>query len=298
MTRVAVSILLLVALVAPVAPAAAQRSSRPMLAFEREIQGSDEQDVRWPVALASGPDGELAVADAHGARLLLFRSSGPSWSLASTVELPSTPVGLAWDGGRYLVSLRGGSGLMALGGEGAALRPVELPGAVEPGGLASRPGGGAVLYDYAGRRVLQLSSAGEVVSEAAVEGRVTAVAGTTGGGFFTAVGERGEIRRHAPDGSVRETWTVRSATPVPAWPAALAVAAGGEVWVADRHNGRILLYRTDGELVGVGSRSGWEPGMIRFPAALDLLPEGRIAVADQGNGRIQIFRRVEGGSER
>lgn len=183
---------------------------------------------------------------------------------------------------------------MAVEGEPPGARALSLPSGTVPGPVGPRLDGGVVVYDEAGHRVLHLSARGELVSQAPVEGEVTAVAGGAGGAFLTAVGPTGQIRRHADDGSVQESWTVPSETVIPAWPAALAVTAGGEAAVIDRHNGRILLFRSDGQLAGVGSRAGWEPGLLRFPAGAALLPDGRVAVADQGNGRIQIFRRVGG----
>lgn len=298
MTRATVSTLLLAALLVPVAPGGAQLPSRAVLVFEREIQGTEEHDVRWPVALASGRADELAVADAHEPRLLLFRRSGASWSLAASADLPAAPVGIAWDGARYLVSLRGDRGLMAVDGEALVLRSVGLPAGTVPGPMGPWLGGGVVLYDEAGHRVLALAAGGEVVSSAPVEGEVTAVTGAAGGAFYTAVGPTSEVRRHGADGSIQESWTVPSEGGVPAWPAGLAVTIGGETLVADRHGHRILLFRSDGQLAGFGSRSGWEPGLIRFPAGLAVVPDGRVAVADQGNGRIQIFRRVGEGSGR
>lgn len=295
MTRATVSTLLLVTLLGSPAPAGAQLPSRAVLVFEREIQGTEEQDVRWPVAVASGRADEIAVADAHDPRLLLFRHSGQSWALAAAVGLPAAPVGLAWDGERYVVSLRGGRGLTAVEGDPPAAHALRLPAGTVAGPVGPRLGGGVVVYDEAGHRVLHLSAGGELVSEAPVAGEVTAVAGAAGGAFLTAMGPTGEIRRHAADGSVQESWSVPSETAVPAWPAAFAVTAGGEAVVTDRHNDRILLFRSDGQLVGFGSRSGWEPGLLRFPAGVALLPDGRVAVADQGNGRIQIFRRIGGG---
>lgn len=298
MTRATLSTLLLVALLAPAAPGRAQLPSRALLDLEREIQGTDEHDVRWPVAIAAGEDDQLAVADAHEPRLLLFQRAGASWSLVAAVGLPAAPVGLAWDGVRFLVALRGQASLMAAEGEELALRSVPLPRGTVPGPMGPRSGSGVVLYDEAGHRVLQISTGGEVVSQAPAPGEVTAVTGTAGGGFLTAIGPEAEIRRHAADGTIREAWEVPSDGVVPAWPAALAVTGGGESVVADRHNDRILLFRSDGQLAGSGSRSGWEPGLIRFPSSVALLPDGRVAVADQGNGRIQIFRRVgSGGAE-
>lgn len=294
MTR-GLSTLLLVVQIGTAVPGSAQLPSRALLVFEGEIQGTEEQDVRWPVALASGHADELAVADAHQPRLLLFRRSGASWGLAAVAALPAAPVGLAWDGERYVVSLRGDRGLMTAEGEALALRPLPLPAGTVPGPVGPRPEGGVVLYDEAGHRVVQLSPGGEVVAQVPVEGEVTAVAGTAGGGFFAVVVRTGQVRRYGADGSLQDSWSVPAESglpPRPPWPVALAVTAGGEALVADRHNDRIVLFRSDGQTAGFGSRSGWEPGLIRFPAGVALLPDGRVAVADQGNGRIQIFRRL------
>ena len=81
--------------------------------------------------------------------------------------------------------------------------------------------------------------------------------------------------------------------PAPAWPVGLIVEDNGEIVVADRHGGRILVLDTSGRWIGSGSRRGWEPGLLRFPSDIARLPDGRIVVADQGNGRIQLLRRLE-----
>ena len=297
---------LLVALAVRSAPATAQLPGQPVLAFEQEIRGTEEQDVRWPVAVASGHENEVAVADARGSRLLVFRQTetgrGGSWSLVAAAGLPATPAGLAWDGARYVVSLRGQNHLLAAEGDRLALRNVPLPDGVLAGVLAGRPGGGLLVYDLAGHRVLRLDAAGRPasgeVAEARVDGRVTALAAAAGGGFYSAVAESATVRRHKADGTVEASWTVPSETPTPAWPSGLAVGPDGDVFVVDRHNGRVLVFQVGGSLVGFGSRPGWEPGLIRFPSGLALLPDGRVAVADQGNGRVQIFRRVREGGGR
>jgi DNA-binding beta-propeller fold protein YncE len=80
--------------------------------------------------------------------------------------------------------------------------------------------------------------------------------------------------------------------PVPAWPSGLAVAPGGTVYVADRHGHRLLVLDAAGRPTGVGSRKGWEEGLVLFPAGLALLPDGTLLVADEGNGRVQAFAPV------
>ena len=46
----------------------------------------------------------------------------------------------------------------------------------------------------------------------------------------------------------------------------------------------------------VGSRKGWEPGLLLFPAGIARLPGGLVVVADEGNGRAQLFRRSAPGT--
>jgi len=40
----------------------------------------------------------------------------------------------------------------------------------------------------------------------------------------------------------------------------------------------------------LGSRRGWDPGLLNKPAGLAWIPAGGLLVADLGNGRAQTFR--------
>jgi len=76
------------------------------------------------------------------------------------------------------------------------------------------------------------------------------------------------------------------------------VTPGGEVLVADRHNGRLLVLDATGRPLGQGSRRGFDPGLLRFPSGIALLPDGGIVVTDEGNGRVELFRRIQPGQGR
>lgn len=272
------------------APGAVARPSSWAFVFEEVLRGSEDREVRWPVAVAAASADQVAVADAFGARLLLFRRLGAGWQAARRLDLPAAPVDLVRDGERYVVSLRGTGGLLALEGNDLLQRRLPLPEGVVPGALASVPGGGLLVHDRAGGRLLRLASDGRVLGEVSGAGRVTGLAATTGG-VLAAFGDEGVLRRYDAAGRLEATWPVPTDGPVPPWPAGLAVTAGGQALVADRHNGRVVVLDPAGRPVGFGSRQGWDPGLLRFPADLALLPDGRIAVADQGNGRVQLFRR-------
>ncbi len=273
-------------------PAAAQVGPPRVLAFQDVLKGNDETSLRWPVAVAAASDDEVAVADAFGPRVVRFRRVGVSWQLDRAVSLGGAPVGLAWDGHRYVASLRQGAGLVALEDAALVQRPLPLPRGVVPGPIAALAGGGLLVYDEAGRRVLRLSADGKPAGEVEVAGQVTGLAASASGGFFAALGAAGSVVHVDASGKADATWKLPAAEQVPAWPAGLAVEPGGTLLVADRHLGRLLLLDSLGQVAGVGSRQGWDPGLLLFPAGIARLPGGLVLVADEGNGRAQLFRRT------
>jgi len=288
------SLLWLVILVAAMAPPlAAQAPARGVLAFDRVVDGPDDQELRWPSAVAADDAGELAVADAWTPRVLVFTRKGADWQLRKAVGLPGAPVAMAWDGARFVVSLRGGQGLVALEGDQLLLRKLALPSGAVPGSVATAQGGGVLLFDLSRGHVLHLDGAGTVLSDVPVEGRVSALAAGPGETFYTAVAERATIRRHSSDGRVQETWTLPGDGPKPVWPVGIAVEPGGDLMVLDRHTERVLVMDPTGAVKGFGARHGWEPGLLLLPAAIAVLPDGRVVVADQGNGRAEIFERLQ-----
>ena len=60
------------------------------------LKGTEEQEIRRPVALASGANDELVVADAHSPRLIVFLKIGVSWQLQRAIDLPSAPIEDHW----------------------------------------------------------------------------------------------------------------------------------------------------------------------------------------------------------
>ncbi|MGB5888511.1 MAG: hypothetical protein WBH75_00950 [Thermoanaerobaculia bacterium] len=275
------------------APATAQTTPPRALTFLEAFKGSEESELRWPVAVAAASADEIAVADAYGPRVLRFRRVGVSWQLDSTAQLSAVPVGLGWDGNRYVASLRQDGGLVALEGPELLLRPLPLPRGVVPGPLTVLPNGDLLVYDYAGRRVVRLADGAELTAEAPIEGAVTALAATAAGGFLAAVAAQGAVLYFDANGELSATWHLPASGKIPAWPVGLAVEPGGDVVVVDRHAGRLLVLDATGRVVGLGSRKGWEPGLLLYPADLVRLPNGHLLVADEGNGRAQVFRRVD-----
>ncbi len=76
-------------------------------------------------------------------------------------------------------------------------------------------------------------------------------------------------------------------------PSDVAVAANGDVFVADGHdqnsNARIVKFSTKGEFIKAWGKRGSGPGEFDTPHGLAFDSRGRLFVADRGNNRIQIF---------
>ncbi len=274
-------------------PATAQTGAPRVLTFMESIKGNEEVELRWPVALAAASAEEIAVADAFGPRLLRFRRIGVSWQLDHSLELPGAPVDVIHDGERWVVSMRQGKGLVAFEGPEMLQRPLPLPRNVIPGPLTVFPNGDLLVYDYTGHRVLRLSAEGTLISEAPIVGTVAALAATAAGGFLAAVAAEGSVLSFDANGELSATWDLPASDQIPAWPVGLAVEPGGDIVVVDRHTGRLLVLDATGKVVGLGSRTGWEPGLLLYPAGLARLPNGQFLVADEGNGRAQVFRRID-----
>jgi DNA-binding beta-propeller fold protein YncE len=76
-------------------------------------------------------------------------------------------------------------------------------------------------------------------------------------------------------------------------PSDVAVAASGDVFVADGHgeagNNRIVKFSSAGKFVTSWGKSGWAPGEFHSIHAIAIDSRGRVFVGDRGNNRIQIF---------
>jgi len=264
-----------------------------ILSWVEVIPGPQGSPIRWPVAVAAALDGEIAVADAFDSRVLVFTRVGASWQLEHTVELPAVPVGLTHDGSGFVAALRGPSSLVALDGSGGSLRELPLPAGFVPGAIAATPDGSLLVFDAGSRQVLGISAVGAVERTIDIGHHVTALAIGHSGGFFAVVPHPAMVVAVDANGALRATWSLEGEDPTPAWPMGIAVAPGGDLFVTDRHSGRIMVLDATGRWVGLGSRGGWDAGLLRFPGSLARLPNGDLLVADQGNNRVQVFRRSD-----
>lgn len=76
-------------------------------------------------------------------------------------------------------------------------------------------------------------------------------------------------------------------------PSGVAVAANGDIFVADGHGGnsnaRVVKFSKDGKFIKTWGKKGTAPGEFDTPHAIAIDSKGRVFVADRANNRIQIF---------
>lgn len=74
-------------------------------------------------------------------------------------------------------------------------------------------------------------------------------------------------------------------------PASVAVAANGDIFVADGEgpNNRIVKFAADGSYLSEWGTTGSGPGQFNTPHDLAIDSLGRLFVGDRGNNRVQIF---------
>ncbi|MDH3523030.1 MAG: hypothetical protein OES32_05525 [Acidobacteriota bacterium] len=286
---------LLVAVASIWAAPAAGQDGATLYAFDEAVAGGETLRLRWPTAVAAGGADEIAVADAEGPSLAVFRDlgGGEGWVVHAAIELPAPAYSVSCGADFYLISTRRPGVLLTVAKSDYTLRELALAPGITPGAATCLPDDRLLVHDLAAGRLVVLDGAGKVLTAVAIAETVAALAPGAGGGFYAALPGAGEVRRYGANGEQLSSLKLPGVGPTPAWPVGLAVEANGEVVVVDRHGGRILVVEASGRLAGSGSRKGWEPGLLRFPASLARLPDGRVVVADQGNGRVQLFRRLE-----
>ena len=75
-------------------------------------------------------------------------------------------------------------------------------------------------------------------------------------------------------------------------PTGVSVGPNGNLYVADTHYYRVVVFSPDGELIDQFGRYGEEPGCFIYPTDVALAEDGRIFVSEYGgNDRVSVFDR-------
>ncbi len=72
------------------------------------------------------------------------------------------------------------------------------------------------------------------------------------------------------------------------------IAEGENIFVLDRQNHAVKIFRRNGDFVSGFGRAGSGPGEFRDPAGIERLSDGRLAVVDRGR-EIKLFSRTDSG---
>ncbi|MDG2201794.1 MAG: hypothetical protein P8K80_11510 [Phycisphaerales bacterium] len=107
-------------------------------------------------------------------------------------------------------------------------------------------------------------------------------------GIVYVVDKTARIQAFDREGTWLRSWTM------PAFengkPTGLAVGPGGNVFVADTHEFRVIEFTPEGEEVARFGTFGQEPGAFTYPTDVAFGPDGAIYVSEYGgNDRIQVF---------
>ncbi len=116
---------------------------------------------------------------------------------------------------------------------------------------------------------------------------------TPDGELLLAIGERGHRSDTGADNSVFSSNGWRDVTHPGGpfnLPAGVAVAASGDVFVADGYaNCQVHRFTAEGDLVKSWGSPGSGPGEFNLPHGVWIDPQGRVLVADRENDRVQVF---------
>jgi sugar lactone lactonase YvrE len=297
------------------------------------VAGKESADLHafvLPVAVAVGPDGRIAVADAGRRCVHLYlpetaspggtrtaSASGRYLRLVGSREEPIvSPLALAFDEAARLYLTDSSGKLFAFGAQGELLWSRRSVGAAEgetpllrPTGLAYSPGR-RLLYvvDTLAHRIFGLRTDGTL--ELSFGGRGdgvesfnfpthifhSAVGGDSGAGVLF-VTDTLNFRISAFDEGGRPLGVFGrhgDGSGDLAMPKGLAADRDGVLYVADSIFDNVQLFDRKGRFLLTLGRRGTAPGEFWLPSGVFVSPDGELYVADTYNRRVQVFRIQEG----
>jgi DNA-binding beta-propeller fold protein YncE len=275
--------------------------------------GSGPGQLAFPRALAADPAGDTYVADTANGRIEVFepeggflRAFGASGRSLGTV---TGPRGLATDpAGGLLVSdtvanrlelfAPGGGAFAAVWNSVAAPRA----GFHAPAGIAVDPRGPVYIADPGAQRVLRVWGDDTFLSElvgpggAPLSGAGAVAVAPASGTVYVADSGHNRVLVYSPEGALLASWGAGGGSGAAGAgpgefndPVGVAVAASGEVYVADRGNNRIVQLHADGSTVRSWGSRGSSDGRFLSPAGVALDGGGDVYVLDGENNRVQVF---------
>ena len=110
----------------------------------------------------------------------------------------------------------------------------------------------------------------------------------TSDGSLLVVDKTGRIQRLSPDGQFLDV--IKMPLVETGKPTGLSVAPNGNLYVADTHYHRVVVFSPDGKLIDEFGKFGQGNGCFIYPTDVAFAPDGRIFVSEYGgNDRISVF---------
>ena len=107
-------------------------------------------------------------------------------------------------------------------------------------------------------------------------------------GSLLVVDKTGRIQRLSPDGQFLDV--IQMPLVETGKPTGLSIAPNGNLYVADTHYHRVVIFSPDGKLIDEFGKFGQENGCFIYPTDVAFSPDGRIFVSEYGgNDRISVF---------
>lgn len=288
----------------PAGPVWPPAPDAPRIAWAGELRPPGGRFVR-PMDVACGPSHQIAVADADAGSVWVFDlPRRRSFMLDTTLDGPSTPVGVALDGvgGLYIVDARRGTvlrgrsdrrgPLVALTPEGQLTRPTAI---------VSRPDGSFLLVDAGAHTLARLDADGAVSPLAATRGAPGAglnfpvdVAVGRAGDLFVADALNATVS-HVDNAGLLTIFAGGWPTGMRGTlvrPKGVAFDDTGALHVVDGAMQHVEVYDDAGRLLGRYGVPGDGDGELGLPAGICLDEDGHIFIADSLNGRVQVYTRL------
>lgn len=110
----------------------------------------------------------------------------------------------------------------------------------------------------------------------------------TGDGSLLVIDKTGRIQRLSPEGEFIDV--IKMPLIETGKPTGLSVAPNGNIYVADTHYHRVVIFSPEGKMIDEFGKFGQEKGCFIYPTDVAFSPDGRIFVSEYGgNDRISVF---------